>query len=237
MGTRHGRSTPKETACSSRIVGGVGGLRAVYVLAWAALAGCAQAPSAVPPSGSGAPVDGVGVTGEPETWDDVLAVEAERLGIDDPPDVVPIRYVTPQEADRYYHECMAEQGWKAEPDGSYVSTEEQAEAINLSDYVCLASYPIPAEYLQPLTDDQWAYLYDYWIETTLPCFAEHGLEVRDVPSRATFLGAPYNWNPISAVSDHEVETKVVQAGKAESVNDFFATVCPGPDPEVLRRGP
>lgn len=151
MGTRHGRSTPKETACSSRIVGGVGGLRAVYVLAWAALAGCAQAPSAVPPSGSGAPVDGVGVTGEPETWDDVLAVEAERLGIDDPPDVVPIRYVTPQEADRYYHECMAEQGWKAEPDGSYVSTEEQAEAINLSDYVCLASYPIPAEYLQPLT--------------------------------------------------------------------------------------
>lgn len=160
---------------------------------------------------------------------------ADDAGIENPPYVEPIRSVTPTEAQFYFDGGMREQRWKTNPgeEGEFDIAAEQEQAFLLSQYVCTAKYPLREEFLQPLDDEQWAMLYDHWVSQTLPCFESYGLTVQDnVPSRDVFLKNPTNWHPSQSVTDSQID-QIVAEGRAESIDDFFINVCPGPDENVL----
>lgn len=204
-------------------------MKAVHVtyllVAGLALCGCFGAePVADQAAASGSTAD---------TWEAHLEAVASDLGIEDPPHVTPIREVSPAEGQALYDACMADEGWQQSADGSFSVPEAQEEALDLSDYTCLARYPIRPEYLEPLTTAQWGAMYDYWIATTIPCYERHGLSVDDVPSRDTFLGNP-SWHPAQDISSRLVMDTVVRSGEAKDVNDFYREVCPGIDGDDLR---
>ena len=70
------------------------------------------------------------------------------------------------------------------------------EEVALSDYVCFAQNPpVPPA---ALSDEQAAYLYDYWTGFVVPCYAENGYEMeQQPPSRDYFVTHwPFqNWSP------------------------------------------
>lgn len=136
----------------------------------------------------------------------------------------------------YFEQCMRDEGWTLDERDEYVVPEGQVEAFLLGQYVCHAKFPLIEEFLQPLDADQWALLYDHWVSETLPCIQFYGLTLIDnVPSREVFLETPTGWQPNRSVDAGQVESLVVQEELAESVDDFFINVCPGPDEDVLYR--
>lgn len=92
---------------------------------------------------------------------------AAYLGIDNPPPVPVIDLVTPGQAQRLVDACMVEAGWgdavthervtidvatgeisTSSYDGGYRYTTEQQPAFELSNYICMASYPIDPAYTE-----------------------------------------------------------------------------------------
>jgi hypothetical protein len=49
------------------------------------------------------------------------------------------------------------------------------------------SFPIDPKYTTPLTDQQLGALYDYNLNTLVPCLEAEGYEVPDAPSKTTFI--------------------------------------------------
>ncbi|USQ75178.1 hypothetical protein [Ornithinimicrobium cryptoxanthini] len=170
----------------------------------------------------------------PIVWDDHLAGLAESLGIADPPEVPVVREVSPSESQAAVDGCLAEEGWMQGNDGWVTVPEDQLEASNLSIYICTAQYPIRPEFLSPLTDRQFARLYDHWITETLPCAQRNGVSVDldAVPTKETFLQDPYSWTLFSLLMPQLVSME--EAGAIASVDSFLTDVCPGPDEWELR---
>lgn len=59
--------------------------------------------------------------GWPSDYAEYLASNAELYGIEDPPEVTPVRTITPGEHDRVIQACLAEQGFDVDiaPGGGY----------------------------------------------------------------------------------------------------------------------
>lgn len=191
--------------------------------------------SALTACGSGPePISTSSATAKPLDWDAHIAELARSLNIENPPDVSPIRTVSPAESQAAVDACLADDGWIENAEGWVVVPEGQDEASNLSIYICTAQYPIDPVFLEPLTQEQFGLLYDHWTNQMLPCVEAHGVVVDwgAIPSRETFLAAPYAWTPFPDLTPQVVQ--LVAGGEVESVDQFFLEVCPGPDERELR---
>lgn len=150
-----------------------------------------------------------------------LAQIVEVWDMDDPPEVTPIRTVTPEEFQELLQSCMAAAGFPRQPDYAY-SSGGQDEAFALAWYTCTAQYPIDDLYTQPLTDAQMRFWYAYLVDDAVPCYRANGWPVEEssIPSEERFIatfGSMEGWAPY--LSDHDDLTP-------EEVERIQTDVCP-----------
>lgn len=170
------------------------------------------------PSTSTGGSGGTAIAGPPGvTREDMLDALWEESGLEgDRVDVDLIREVSDAEWLPAYADCLTAAGFPPEVSDSemvkVVVPEGQEESHALADYTCKAQYPRRLEYLQPLTPEQLSIVYDWLIAETVPCFAEQGYEVADVPTRESFLeqyqGPETMWLPQYGVVGGEVPMSV-----------------------------
>jgi hypothetical protein len=189
------------------------------------LAGCQEHASSGPQSSGGQGRD---------EHAEFLADFAAQQGLDDLPEVQVVRTVTPEESKAVVDECVADQGWAQLPDGTFQFPSEQDRAFAMAMYICYASYPVDAAYTGPLDQQQWAAIYDYWIDETLPCLADQGFSLPEPPSRETFLSSP-TWSPDTPEVRDQVAVRVA-AGELISHEYVFTDVCPVYPPAEIRKG-
>lgn len=148
---------------------------------------------------------------------------ADTLGIPDPPEVEVVREVSPSESSAVHNACLVEDGWVQNDDKSFSFTDEQEPALNLSEYMCAAAYPIADYYLQPMQPEQWEMVYDHYVEDFIPCARRHGFDTSEPPTRERFLAFPESWAPVADI-EREL-TEGIGRGEFESFEDFYET-CP-----------
>jgi hypothetical protein len=148
------------------------------------LAGCAPV-SAVPPEPSGAELDALMALELDFQWRYV------GLAPDDPrPAVERIRVISPTEAQTVYRQCMVDAGYEkfnvitASIYGG--ASTEQRVAI----YTCTAQYPTPPSSYGLFSQAQLSFLYDYYVEVTVPCIESSGVAVTRMPTREQFVQPP-----------------------------------------------
>lgn len=131
------------------------------------------------------------------------------FGIDDPPEVTPIRVVSSREENSdVLAACLEEQGFTVEitAEGFQVRLANgQGEAYFRADYVCSGQYPLHEGYMSPLTSEQLAVHYKWTTEHLVPCMVENGFDVESVPTwetyRAEFEATQRIWNPFDSRTD------------------------------------
>jgi hypothetical protein len=89
-------------------------------------------------------------------------------------------------------------------------------ATKLAWFTCLTRYVIdPRPEGGFLTPAQQDYLYDYYQDWLVPCLADHGYAMFDVPEREAFVAAPgVSWNPYYASNDIRSEEDFEAAREA-----------------------
>jgi hypothetical protein len=110
------------------------------------------------------------------------------------PDAALVEYVEPGQGLARVQRCIAERGAELPADGS--ADGSQLEANALATYVCGVQYPTRMQGLP--TEEQTAYLYDYWTGFVVPCFADVGTpSAGEPPTREYFVeNWPYqDWSP------------------------------------------
>lgn len=124
-----------------------------------------------------------------EQWNDVLVQyeDAER-----PPYAV-VRMIDHDEWGEVIARCMNEAGFpsvKDSGDGGVLSGDlviSQGEAYAIAMYDCNARYPLDPKFNEPVTDEDLSLIYDYLVDTQMPCLEAHGYEVVEPPSRQQFI--------------------------------------------------
>jgi len=123
-----------------------------------------------------------------------------------------------------FSECLTTQGieaWEMSEDalggvtfggGSTSSTEQ------LAFFTCYAQHPFELTMGAELSLAQLDYLYDYYRSWVIPCLALESITVSAVPSRAEFLGSPWQpWNPYGSSeqirSEHDYNEAVRHCGR------------------------
>lgn len=161
----------------------------------------APSPDAVNPA--------IGSTTDAQELDTLWEMYVERQFPDEPrPDVPLIRYATPRELAALKVECLNAAGFPdvVLTDDDAVSygavPPEQELAFGLANYTCAAQYLVDPIYRAPLSAEQLGTLYDYYQSGLIPCLAERGYPVEDVPSKETFVAnyAAEGWNPYTQVA-------------------------------------
>lgn len=117
-----------------------------------------------------------------------------------------IRFIHPDEWTAIRVSCLAEEGWTVttSPDGGVlfpdVSEEQAVEMENAND-LCGERYPVDPRYHQPLTREQLTILYDWHVNTTIPCMEAEGFTGFDPPSLETFIETYEQeaWSPYTDV--------------------------------------
>lgn len=148
------------------------------------------------------------------------------------PEVSVIREVLPEEQFDTVVDCVSEAGFPPSERGVSVAWDDlgdQWEAFALARYTCFAQYPPIEDFIQPLTLSQNKFLRQYWIEETIPCLAELGIEIPQPPSEETWLStidSPESWHPFLAAG---------RLGISHGVLDQALQACPDspPSPELF----
>jgi hypothetical protein len=167
------------------------------------------------------------------SMEEALADVAEMYGIQDPPEVEPVREITPAESKEVIDQCLADRGWPVE-DGHIQFTSDQRDSLDMDSYICTAMYPIRQEYLEPLDEAAWGRIYDYWVSETIPCLRAEGLDVAEPPTKVTFV-ASRSWTPDNDHVRSQVEKRVAEGDYADAEHVFTA-VCPVTPPPEVRLG-
>lgn len=159
---------------------------------------------------------------------------AAGLGLDEPPSVDLVRFVAESEWTTVQLGCLNDLGYPvvAMPDGRGIDSSmiPASQAARGGPYA-LAVYTCQAQYsMEPstgeLTEEELGELYDWYLGVEVPCLEEHGAEVSDPPSRASFIET-YNsnpWIPFGAI-DHE-------ALGPEKIDELLAE-CPQSPADVI----
>lgn len=115
-----------------------------------------------------------------------------------------VRYISPGEMPEVIVGCLLEEGFDAT-----VSTDAFGPALEVSSpvgqeqplaiawYGCDVQYPIDPLLTQPLSAAEIEYLYEYNVQTLLPCLASQGHEL-SAPSKQTYIetsGTENGWYP------------------------------------------
>lgn len=124
------------------------------------------------------------------------------------------RYVRVEQQAVILRECVAESGYDIEGP----PTAQQAEAI----YVCNARFPVDPALFGFHGDAELDFIYDYYVESLVPCLAGFGVEPRRMASRDEFhdpVDTLFLWSPYDGLRIDQQE------------RDFLATACPSMPPE------
>lgn len=204
------------------------------------LAACTSAPGGAgnPDPTTDAPVvgeaPGGAASGDPVGMDPESAAErAEHLGIEDPPDVEPIRNIAPDGSGlRVLAECMADKGYDytMDPSGEAVNIDLQGfseEQHNLDTYICEMQYPVETRFRGDNGEREWLLIYDHFAEEYIPCVREQGYVVQPVPTVESYLeGIRAGRVPHTPVTEVWDQVQVdVDAGRYGSVDEFHRTLC------------
>lgn len=127
----------------------------------------------------------------PQNFQDTLDPYWRSLNLDgDPPVVTPVRTVTLEEANDTHFECMAEQGFPSVTDQhgqqAIEFSEDQAESMKLSQYICYARYPLEDKYYEPYSVAQLRTIYDWNKTKVTECLRNQGVEASTPPSFEAF---------------------------------------------------
>lgn len=106
-------------------------------------------------------------------------------------------------------ECLKEAGFDIDPwpdkRGFALTLKEGQtwEQENRQRWLCRAQYPQPAEWMRPLTREQWAVYYEYLTKYFIPCARSMGVEFADVevPSQEAWVDARMSPSGAQAQSD------------------------------------
>jgi hypothetical protein len=121
-----------------------------------------------------------------------------------------VRYVNPDEWASTQADCLKDEGWIVEitPDGSGLKfpdvAPEQAGDMEAAADRCLARYPVDPRFYQPLDDDQLELVYDWYVNTEMPCLTDLGYSGFEPPSLETFKETwttQSHWDPVPDVID------------------------------------
>ena len=166
------------------------------------LAGCAPV-SRVPPEPTGAELEALIAKELDFQWQYVgLTPDAPR------PTVQRIRIVSMEEAQQVHRDCMREAGYE----GNRINTSSTFGASSyerLAIHVCSAQYPVPPSAFGLFSEAQLDYLYDYYVDVTIPCMAASGVSVASIPSRQQFVAPATQlqqiWMPyLSVTTDQDL---------------------------------
>lgn len=131
-----------------------------------------------------------------------------------------IRFIHPDEWTALMVSCLAEEGWTVttSPDGGVLFpevTEEQAVEMENANDLCWERYPVDPKYRQPLTREQLTILYNWHVNTTIPCMEAEGFTGFDPPSLESFI-ENYEQEAWSPYTDVNVSGQIAQrpAGSA-----------------------
>lgn len=142
---------------------------------------------------------------------DVVSAEdaqtlADNMGIDDPPDVTPIKVIRLDEWAATQIACLQEAGYDVTftEDGEGISFPPLDEALipslNEAKYVCELQYPVDPIYYEPLTDEQLTKLYTYRSTDLIDCLEAEGYPVTDIPpSETSFVESKGTWSPYGSI--------------------------------------
>lgn len=149
-----------------------------------------------------------------------------------------VRYIHPDEWALTRQECLEEEGWIVEIsiDGGIKFpdvTPEQSVEMEAANDRCGERYPIDPKYRQPLSEEQLAFLYDWYIEVNIPCMEAEGYIGFDPPSLDRFIetgGTVEQWTPIDDITD-QIETR-----GGDTLPALYAVCPPGPPVDELYAG-
>ncbi|MFT3860046.1 hypothetical protein [Micropruina sp.] len=149
--------------------------------------------------------------------------------ITDPPTVVPIRWIYPEEVGTIVVQCLRDAGFAAtsSSDGrgftANAGSESQVPALNLAWYRCSALYPTdPRASLTVWNQAQREVAYEYLTESLIPCLRGLGAEPAQAPSRAVYLSDPDRWEYPDAGS--------------QAARELWARECPLDPPTAIMLG-
>lgn len=182
---------------------------ALAALLLAALVGCAPV-TPVPKQPTGDELDRLIAQELELQWQYVgLTPDSPR------PTVERIRLVSMDEAEAVHRQCMVDAGYE-----NFRLTEAAifggaSTSERLAIYICSAQYPVPPSSYGLLSEAQLGYLYDYYIEVTVPCLESTGIDVTEVPDREQFVDSKTDlftmWNPYSALGEQKQVTYLAQS--------------------------
>ena len=127
------------------------------------------------------------------------------------PSVDIVRLIHPNEALVTLAECLRDSGFDATVEGEGVDASYplvQAEAYALAHYACNMEYPVHPYHSAPPSNDELLLIYDYYVNSLVPCLSDHGYSTSEAPSSAQFVESYWTnaWLPyseIGIVSDEE----------------------------------
>lgn len=165
---------------------------------------------------------------------ELAAARAAELGIDDPPNVLPIREITPDASGlRVKTQCMIDRGYPYEfddPSGESVSIDMNGideEQFNIDSYICELQYPVEKRFQRDLGEREWRILHDHYVKSYIPCVEALGYVVEPFPSFDVYFsriqGGELPYTPALEVGP-QVQQDVMM-GKYPSVDEFNRSVC------------
>jgi len=99
------------------------------------------------------------------------------------PEVERIRIVSMEEAEAVHTQCLIDAGYE----NTRLTTTFGADSYErLAIYTCTAQYPTPPASYGLFSEEQLDFLYDYFMQVTVPCLEANGVTVPDIPSREDF---------------------------------------------------
>lgn len=130
--------------------------------------------------------------GRASSHEDTLEQFAAMAGIEDPPEVEPIRVISQAEWSDLMFECLTEAGFPVTVGehgdvGMEFASPDQMAAYDRAMYVCMAQYPVDTRHAEALTDDQLEIYYAWVLEHPVACMRERGHPVAEPPTLSTFI--------------------------------------------------
>lgn len=100
------------------------------------------------------------------------------------------------------HSCMIDAGWPVTttPDGGIEfpdRPEDQNPVLEADWELCREKFPVDPKYRQPLTVDQLTFLYNWFVNESIPCLEGEGYTDFDPPSLDVFIDTydTEGWSP------------------------------------------
>lgn len=113
-----------------------------------------------------------------------------------------VRFIHPDEWTVVLAQCLTDHGWPVTttPDGGIkypnVGNAQQSE-MQADDELCGRMFPVDPKYRQPLTVEQLTFLYDWFVNESIPCLEAEGYTNFDPPSLDVFIDTydTEGWSP------------------------------------------